>query len=446
VSAGAPHTGGPRRRPKLFRDPVHDVIAMDPSDPSDALALRLLDTKEVQRLRRVRQLGLTSLVFHGAEHSRFAHSLGVFHVARRILDVLGREWPITPDERRLVLAAGLLHDVGHGPFSHAAERAFGFVHEDWSRAILTDGDTEVGAVLRQADPQLHAAIAGFIAHRPIAARHLADVVSSQLDADRLDYLLRDGAATGVGYTYDLPRIVEAMEVDPASQRLVVGYRGHDAVEGYLLTRHHMYRNLYFHKTTRAASAMLLAALRRARVLAASNELPVEGLPRALLCFIRGDAVTVTEYLDLDDGDVWRALKLWRSARDPLIARLATGLLDRRLYKTIDVTDLAPAQRARLQERAAALLLAGGQDPAYALLQDETRGKPYQPYAGAATLDPHGEAAIFVRGPDGVIREIAETSATVRALAAADVAVRWCVPPEFRREVLAISQELALGAG
>lgn len=430
-----------RRRQKLFRDPVHDVIAMDPDDPADALPLRLLDTREMQRLRRVRQLGLASLVFHGAEHSRFAHSIGVFYVARRILAVLDRQAPVSPAERRLVLCAALLHDVGHGPFSHAAERAFGFVHEDWSRAILLDPDSEVHGLLHREDPALPAAIAGFIEHRPVTARHLAQVVSSQLDADRLDYLLRDGAATGVGYTYDLPRIVEAMEIDPAHERIVVGYRGHDAVEGYLLTRHHMYRNLYFHKTARAASAMLLAVLRRARQLCAGGELAPESLPPALRGFIRDTPVSVHDYVDLDDGDVWRALKEWRAARDPVLARLSTGLLDRRLYKTIDVTALDAAQRARLQERAAALLLSSGHDPAYTLLQDETRGKPYQPYAGP---DPEGEAAIFVRGTDGVVREIAETSATVRALAAADVAVRWCVPADMRPEILAIRDELASG--
>jgi uncharacterized protein len=198
-------TTGQSRTPvtKRFRvrDTIHGLVVFDEKDETDQLALRLIDTPEFQRLRRIHQLGFSDLVYPGASHSRLAHSIGVYHVARRLLEVIRRKSGDEPKERaRVVQLAALLHDVGHGPFSHVFEpaaRAAGIArkHENWSAEVIT-GDTEIARVLSDHDPSLPEKIAALLKAEE-APDHYATVVSSQFDADRLDYLQRDRMMTGV---------------------------------------------------------------------------------------------------------------------------------------------------------------------------------------------------------------------------------------------------------
>ena len=171
---------------KVFKDPVHKYIYVQ-----EPLIWDLINTREFQRLRRIRQLGTSYLTFHGAEHSRFSHSLGVYEIARKIISQFERnsfeEWP--SEERLLCLCAALLHDVGHGPFSHSIETVFGEHHESWSCRIV-QGDTEVNRVLRQVDPTFPDKVAAVIC-KTYPKEIVVSLVSSQLDADRMDYLLRD---------------------------------------------------------------------------------------------------------------------------------------------------------------------------------------------------------------------------------------------------------------
>ncbi|MEM7808210.1 MAG: HD domain-containing protein, partial [Planctomycetota bacterium] len=252
------------RHEKVIRDPVHDVIAFQLADEADRLVFELLQCREVQRLRRIRQLGFASLAYPGADHSRYSHSLGVFATARQILDRLERDaFHLPPGDRSATLAAALLHDLGHGPFSHVFERVSGIHHEGVTRRLILDDTTDVHRTLIRFETTLPERVVALLECRghPLAC----DVLSSQLDADRLDYLLRDNLMTGSRYgRYDLAWLIQAMTV--AERRLAIRRKGVSAAEAYLQARYHMYRHVYFHKVVRSAEGMVTLALRRARQL------------------------------------------------------------------------------------------------------------------------------------------------------------------------------------
>src|SRR5450432_588765 len=175
---------------KIIRDPVHDVIAFRLDRPIDALLFRLLNAAEFQRLRRIRQLGMASLAYPGADHSRYSHSLGVMETARKILAQLRLSHPIDEESETVLLCASLLHDLGHGPFSHVFEHVSGIDHEKLTQRLIADPESDVNQLLAAHDRALPGKVLRFLrAESP--RTFLNDVLASQLDADRFDYLLRD---------------------------------------------------------------------------------------------------------------------------------------------------------------------------------------------------------------------------------------------------------------
>jgi uncharacterized protein len=339
----------PAAKDRVFRDPVHGIIEFKGVDRPLA---ELLETRAMQRLRRIKQMGFAWLVYPGAEHSRFGHALGAFHIAHRVTAQLRLE----PAMARHVKVAALLHDVGHGPFSHAWEHVFtGDDHEKWGARIATE-DAELRAALEALEPGLPDVMRSFWTktYKPHFARKL---VSSQLDVDRLDYLLRDGHYSGAGYaTYDLDWIIHALEVEPVRtvgddpSDLVVDYRrGMYAVEQYLFARSYMYAQVYHHKTVRSAEWMFIKLLERFAMLARQDAEPPGLEIGARLA--RGGDVPVDDYLRLHDVSVQAAIDRWAGwgggppADDPVLRDLATRLVARRLFKTFDLgDDVGAAQR------------------------------------------------------------------------------------------------------
>ena len=392
---------------KIIRDPVHDVIALDLGDDGDRLVLDLLACREVQRLRRVRQLGLASLAYPGADHSRYSHSLGVLETCRRMLARLGREGYRPDDARRqALLVAALCHDLGHGPFSHVFERVSGVDHEGITRRLLLDPESEVHRALIRREVTLPERAVALLSNAGGDAA-ACDVLSSQLDADRLDYLLRDNLMTGSRYgRYDLAWLLQAMTV--ADGRLAIGGKGVSAAEAYLQARYHMYRHVYFHKVVRAAEGMVKLALQRARELiltegrgdVAGANLAVPPGGGTVMKVLTGDRLTAGEFVDLDDVSVLACFKAWRTAGDRTLADLCAGLLDRRLYKTIDLGDRPPAEA----EAAAARARDAVPDPDYALFYDAPANRPYDRGRGVAVSTPAG------------VRDLADLSPLVAALA------------------------------
>ena len=320
---------------------------------TDRIAWKLINTREFQRLRRIRQLGFSELVFPGATHSRFAHCVGVYYTARGIMDVIRRRQrdAFDPDRARVALLAALLHDVGHGPFSHVFEKVSRVVglhkrHEDWSGDII-EGETAVNGILREFDEQLPKDVAAMLKEEQPKDIY-ATVVSSQLDADRLDYIQRDRLMTGVQFgNVDRDWLFDCMEVGKVTVKteagdenaeivklpcLYLNHKGIQVGEEYLEARLRMYTMVYMHKTTRAAEKMLGKLLHTATV--SDDDL----LPDPLRSYFAPSSSppSLQLYLSLDDYTIWALLNSLQSCANAHVKELATRILNRNLYKCFDL--------------------------------------------------------------------------------------------------------------
>jgi len=337
----------------ILRDPVHGLIELEGEEA--AIVPRLLGACEVQRLRRIRQLGLTSLAFPGAEHTRFAHALGAAHVMRRLLHRLRQIdgdlpfWQrVTSERAREAIAAAFLHDVGHGPLSHLFEAAMpgALHHESWTERILLDPSSDVHATLIRHDPYLPQRIADLIRGRH-ELPYLAKAVSGTFDVDRCDYLLRDAHATGVRYgEYDLPWLLRSLRFSASPQGeekgasgaptlALDGAKGLSAIESFILARFFMFQQVYFHKSTRAAEWMIGAILRRVVELLRNGE-RLPQVPPGIAAAASGETPTLGQYLELDDHVLLGAIHAWEGAHDAILADLARRLRARALFKAVEL--------------------------------------------------------------------------------------------------------------
>ncbi|MBF2027307.1 MAG: HD domain-containing protein [Oscillatoriales cyanobacterium C42_A2020_001] len=330
---------------RTYHDPLHGAISLDWNDPTESLLIRLIDTPAFQRLRRIRQLGPASMTFHGAESSRFTHSIGVMAIARRAFDRICKAYPQLKPHRPVVLCAAMLHDIGHGPFSHTAEEIFGCHHELWTERILQES-APIRQALETFSPTLLEQIIQVYQHSyPVPL--VWQLVSSQLDCDRLDYLMRDSYFTGASYgKIDLDRILMALGYDPVSQQLVVARKGMAAVEHYLIVRYFMYAQVYNHPKNIAATWILEQAFNRARELLNKRQLVADETVQA---WLMGDCdrLSLTEYLAADDGVFSYHLQRWQHHSDPILTDLCRRFVDRDLFKCLDVTHLNHEQRETL---------------------------------------------------------------------------------------------------
>jgi uncharacterized protein len=399
---------------KIIRDPVHDVIAFRLQKPAEALLYQLLNAAEFQRLRRIRQLGMAGFAYPGADHSRYSHSLGVMQTARRILNQLKGAFAIDPQQEKICLAAALLHDLGHGPFSHVFERVSGIHHERLTQRVIMDPAGEVHRILIQHDKLIPEQVVKLLnGSGPQSV--FTDVLSSQLDADRLDYLLRDNHMTGSRYGhFDLTWLLHAFTIEPETNRLAISIKGVSAVEAYLQARYHMYRNVYFHKVVRSAEGMVKLALQRARRLAVQDRLEDLSRDSAVAKALLGQRLTSEEFRDLDDISVWHCFKVWANGSDAILAGLCRGLLFRRLYKTVDLTGRSDAEDAqRLFAIAAQRVRDAGGDADYDLFYDEPADTPYEAYQPDARDTDANE--VVVVHEDGKTSRFAAISPITQAL-------------------------------
>ncbi|HSB08479.1 MAG TPA: HD domain-containing protein [Blastocatellia bacterium] len=412
-----------------YRDPLHNIISLDESAPVDRLIVDLIDSAEFQRLRRIKQLGLAMFTYQGAEQSRFTHSLGVMHVMTRALELLGSHHSISDESRVVGRSGALLHDLGHGPLSHVVEKVFRFHHEDWTRRIILDETTEVNRILQGFDRQLPGKLASLYQHRYSPA-FVSQLVSSQLDCDRMDYLLRDSLMTGAKYgIYDLEWVLHALRIDESRDGIYVEAKGLYAVEEYLQARYYMFRQVYFHRTLRSAEAVLNSALNRARLLMSVGKLRFRLPDSVFEKLLLGEPVSTIEYLQLDDTDVMFRLKMWSREEDEILADLARRLLQRRLFKALDV---AADVSEGFWVRAAEIVRLAGFDPEYYLVTDRASDVPYYSDYSPVGTDP--AQLIYVEaGHESALREISEVSEVVRGMHAYRID-RVCVPSEVADEV------------
>lgn len=329
---------------KIFADPLHGFISVP-----RGLMHNLIRTPEVQRLRRIRQLGVGNLVFPGAEHTRFSHALGAMALMQDALSVVSEKGtPVTQEEYTAALAAALLHDVGHGPFSHTLEHVLieNFHHESMSRVILE-------VLNERFDGKLQLVLEMFDNTYPRPFFH--QLISSQLDMDRLDYLRRDSFYTGVAEgQVGVDRIIKTLRVHPLEgsrqSGISIETKGTYAVENFLFARRSMYWQVYLHKTVVSGDRMLSSIIKRARYLLKDQNAEVERLCSPPLLFflinsIRGADIeqssVVKSYCELDDTDILYSLKQWMRGQDVLLADLCRRFIDRSFFR-VQYLEQAPS--------------------------------------------------------------------------------------------------------
>ncbi|CAM4170361.1 HD domain-containing protein [Lederbergia lenta] len=385
---------------KVFKDPVHRYVHV-----RDKIIWELIGTKEFQRLRRIKQLGTTYLTFHGAEHSRFNHSLGVYEIVRRVVDDVfkGRpEW--NEDERLLSLCAALLHDLGHGPFSHSFEKVYHLDHEQFTKRIIL-GDTEVNKVLKRVSvdfPQKVADVIGKTYHDKL----VVSLISSQIDADRMDYLQRDAYFTGVSYGhFDMERILRVMR--PREDQVVFKSSGMHAVEDYIMSRYQMYWQVYFHPVTRSAEVILTKILQRAKALY-ENSYSFKYEPSHFVSLFE-EKVTLADYIKLDESVILYYFQMWEEEDDFILRDLCYRFMNRNLFKYVEFD---PARQYKLLSRLDELFRQADIDPDYYLAVDSSSDLPYDFYRPGEEEE---RLPIQLLMPNGDVRELSRESTIVDAI-------------------------------
>lgn len=329
---------------KAFRDPVHNIIYFDKE--LESLLLDLIDTEEFQRLMHINQLGVSSFTYPGASHTRFAHSLGVTYLMKRFIDKiislkdpLGKEYrDELKSNRMLALVAALLHDIGHGPFSHAVERVTDIDHEDVSIAIIS-GKTEVNRILEAYKAGFSKEVSEVIL-RTHTSRVIVKLLSSQLDVDRIDYLLRDSKVTGAGYgTFDLEWLINVLRIGKYHGEIEVGLdlsKGLSIAEDFVMARYYMYKHVYFHKATRSMEIMIKKILERAQELSNKGELILNEHLKLILSKPKTPLShdVVDSFLQLTEHTIWHYINEWKSSDDDILKGLCGNVMKRKLYKSI----------------------------------------------------------------------------------------------------------------
>lgn len=382
---------------KVFKDPVHRYVRV-----KDQVIWDLIATPEFQRLRRIKQLGTTYLTFHGAEHSRFNHSLGVYEIVRRIIQKIKNRPAWNKEERLVTLCAALLHDIGHGPFSHSFEKVFGLDHEDFTKRIILE-DTEVNRVLRRVSRDFPERVAKVI-DKTYEDKLVISLISSQIDADRMDYLLRDAYYTGVSYgQFDMERILRVMR--PTKDQIVIKSTGMHAVEDYIMSRYQMYWQVYFHPVTRSAEVILTKIFHRAKYLYQNNyQFKME--PTLLTSLFKGD-VKLKDYLQLDESVINFYFQRWQSEKDEILSDLCTRFMERKLFKYVEYD---PEEQEQQYEHLRQLFLEANIDPDYYLVIDSSKDLPYDVYRSGG-----GRVPIFLQMPSGEEKELSTHSIIVDAI-------------------------------
>lgn len=422
----------------ILRDAVHGLISFEAEE--ERLIPQLLDTPEIQRLRRIRQLGVASYAFPGAEHTRFAHAIGAAHVMKvflaRLRQIQGDLpfWQqVTSERAQEALAAAFLHDVGHGPLSHLFEDAIAGSsdHEEWTERIVLDPGTGVNKVLVGVDPSLPDRVAALVRGEH-ELPYLKRAVSGTLDVDRCDYLLRDAHSTGVRYgVFDLDWLFRSLRLSPstggnAPGLAIDGAKGLPAIEAYILARLFMFQQVYLHKATRAAEWMIRTILAHASTLIGEGtRLP--GVPKAIELAAHGQAPTLGNYLDLNDDVLSVAMRAWEDASDPALADLCKRVRVRHLFKTYELfgEQALPDGRERAFEIAKEIAKRHNLQPHLYVGLDVAADTPF----GA---EPDPLMVVFAKGP---ARPLSDVSFLLARLAGQVMSrVRLIVATELRDEI------------
>lgn len=419
---------------RRVRDPIHDLVIFEEGNKLDQLAWQLLETPEFQRLRRIKQLGLSEFVYPGATHSRFSHSIGVFHLARELLRLIDREISAgrTPGEidqhrAKVAVLAALLHDLGHGPFSHAFEEAQKAIaekretkpkkHEAWTAEIIMHPDGRIFEILESEEPGLAKEIAELIqAETPQDMYHA--IVSSSFDADRLDYVQRDRYMTGTGsaaidVTWLLDNVqVADIDVSPSgdgaepiyTHSFCLGYRAREAAEDFLLARYRLYSTVYFHRVTRGLEQLLAAVFCSIADAIDGGDKSGLGLSEdhPLVRMFTRDQETVDAYLELDDMIVWDVIERFAKIQDQPVSAIAVRLLRREKPHSLDIQIAFPDDPERQRRARHRLDQEFSKKFGKSVFRDEAK---LTLYGEIGADDAKAQKRLMIRLPEGEPREI-----------------------------------------
>ncbi|MEE2985051.1 MAG: HD domain-containing protein [Candidatus Thermoplasmatota archaeon] len=417
-------------RDRVIRDEIHRDIFVP------AHIARLIDTREFQRLRNIQQLATCHYVFPAATHNRFSHSLGAYHLARTLCEHLSEVQPgiISDDDAELVSIAALLHDIGHPPFSHLLENDKVFAnfhsHEDWGKMMLESEETEIGNAIREVLGQdrtsrLFALYSGKDEYDGVAiSPFMKEIVSSQLDVDRMDYMIRDQANSGAQIGgFDSARVIRALRVGE-NGHLYAKQWGLPAIEAYLVTRYHLYNQVYFHKVNQLTQEYLIGALSRARELADQGILTLSKPLQDMLC---NEELTVPQYVRLTDADINSAMMDWADSDDDRLSGFAKRLVSRRDYhKSIRIGELTAEMSSVVIPKLVPIVENAGYTQAD-IITASIRKKGYMPYSQGIVLE------------DG--RDVVEHSPLIRSLTLSSEQALIFIPEEVRDECERVAREV-----
>ena len=415
---------GMAMRDRVIRDEIHKDIFVP------ANHAKIIDTREFQRLRSIQQLSTCEYVFPAANHNRFSHSLGAYHLAGTLVSSLNEVQPglVSDGDCELIQLAALLHDVGHPPFSHLLETPEVFAtyhsHEHWGRLLLESEDTEVGKALLEVlglnrRDRLFALLDGQTEHDGvIIPPFMKEIVASQLDVDRMDYMVRDQANTGAQIGgFDIARVIRALRVNKDGHFIVKSW-GLPAIEAYLVTRYHMYHQVYFHKVNMLTQNYLVRMLVRARTLAQDGLLE---LSKPLQNMLLNTSLDPKGYASLNDAHIRVALPEWAEHEDTVLSHYAMRLLSRRdFHKSLRIEGLTTEMVDVVLPRLEPLVQAAGYNPTIDIITARISKRGYMPY----------EQGILIE--DG--RDAADHSPLVRSLTQPNERALIFVPDSIRDEL------------
>lgn len=340
---------------KIIKDAVHGDIFIEKK------FFDLIETKEFQRLRRINQLSVANLIFPSAEHTRFSHSIGTFHIMKKIIEHFKEEFnfiniSINEREENLALAVALLHDIGHGPFSHSFERILNRSHEQWTKEIILNTEGNINRVLKENfDENFPMDLVELISKRYLVRSKniwksnkkdinlffiISSLISSQLDADRLDYLVRDSFSTGVKFgNIDLSRIITSMSLTEYKDDIYIciAEKNVPDIEEYLIARYQMYQSVYYHDNKCEMENVIEKIFRRIEELMDKGVFNYP-LPREILSIFNKDKFSLDEYIDLDDSTLFYVFKVLRNGEDFILKTLCNVILNREKFKRLQIMD------------------------------------------------------------------------------------------------------------
>ena len=325
---------------RIFHDPIHKEIIIDNAKPEESMIMELIDTLAFQRLRRIKQLGAASLLFHGAESSRFTHSIGVFCVARKIFKRLVEKDSKFIKKKFVLYGAALLHDLGHGPLSHTSEEIFSHDHEHWSKNLVKNY-SPITSILKKFGKDLPNEISELFESRNLFSNPLKTLISSEIDCDRLDYLLRDSYNTGTKYgLVDLERIISGLTFSPDGN-IAIKPKGIIAIEHFLVLRNMMYRTIYNHRINEITTWILEKIIYTIK----SNPERKISIDKSLYKWIfEPKNLDIHDFLNNDDVIFYYHLLKWKEESFEPLSTLCSMFTDRNLLKASDISSLNKLKR------------------------------------------------------------------------------------------------------